>query len=105
MFGKADEQGTIRFGLNINPDTKLPIFDAKEDTGKFVVSILNNREKYLGKKIHMATEYVTFPQIAEALSKATGKKYTFDTVPREVLAKYGVDEEIVSCRFFVRDLP
>jgi uncharacterized protein YbjT (DUF2867 family) len=95
LLGKADEQGNVTLALSVNPDTKVPIFDATNDTGKFVVEILNNPDKFLGKKVHMATEYITFPQLVESLSKATGKKYSFYPATRETLAGYGVPEEFL----------
>ncbi|KAJ9614658.1 hypothetical protein H2200_002795 [Cladophialophora chaetospira] len=56
-------QGPYNFALPISTKSPIPLFDADEDTGKFVKGILSNREKVLGARIYGATDYYTPEQI------------------------------------------
>lgn len=49
--------------------SKVPVFAAAEDTGKFIKGILNNREKTMGKQILGATNYMTFQEIIDVFKK------------------------------------
>ena len=72
------------FALPIPPDTPIPLFDAKDDTGKFVKKVLQNREKLLGKHVLEATAYYTPKQIVEefsAVKPEAGKGAKFVQVP------------------------
>ena len=91
-----------------NADTKLPLFDAAKDTGKYIVTILNNPDKFIGKIVHMASEYVTVQQIVDTLTQGsnscikrlfvivTGKKHVFQKVDRETMSELGAPEDYVS---------
>ena len=48
-----------RLSLPFPITTRIPLFAAEYDTGKFVKSILLNRESMLGKRILAATAYIT----------------------------------------------
>lgn len=47
------------FALTIPGNSPIPMFDAEDDTGKFVKAILKNRDSLLGKNIHAATDHYT----------------------------------------------
>ncbi len=55
--------GPYSFALPIPTNSPIPLFDAEDDTGKFVKAILLNREKVLGARIYGATDYYTPEQI------------------------------------------
>ena len=51
-------------------DSKWPMFDAANDTGKFVKAIFLNKEKTLGKDIYGAEKYYTPVEVAQAFEVA-----------------------------------
>lgn len=51
--------------LPIPDHTPIPLFDADDDTGKFVKGILTHREKLLGKRVLAATDYYTCKEIVD----------------------------------------
>ena len=59
---------TWTLALPMDPDTPIPLFDAAEDTGKFVKGILTH-PKTLGKQVLAATDYYTPTQIMSLFSK------------------------------------
>ncbi|KAL6719067.1 hypothetical protein ACLMJK_003302 [Lecanora helva] len=67
-------------------DTPLPLFDAAEDTGKFVKAILTHRDTVLGKNIHAATDYYTPKQVVatfKELYPEAGKDAKFFEATKE----------------------
>ena len=75
-----------------SPETQFPLIDAVGDSGKFVGSILAEPDKYEGKMLCAATALYSLKDIADVMSKTTGKKIVY---------KQGSVEENVS---FVGDL-
>ena len=66
------------------PHTPIPLFDAADDTGKFVKGILLNREASLGKRIYAATDYYTCEQIMREFAEAkpeAGRGARYEEVP------------------------
>lgn len=51
--------------LPVPDHTPIPLFDAADDTGKFVKGILTHREKLLGKRVLAATDYYTCKEIVD----------------------------------------
>ncbi|KAJ5214507.1 hypothetical protein N7449_001676 [Penicillium cf. viridicatum] len=72
-----NEDGSYTLAYPVGKDTKFPLLDAPADTGKFVKSIIKNREKLLGKHVLGATDYYTTGQIVAGFSEVTGKKASF----------------------------
>ena len=73
------------------PHTLIPLFDAADDTGKFVKGILLNREATLGKRIYAATDYYTCEQIMREFSEAkpeAGRGARYEEVPPEAYKKF-----------------
>ena len=74
------------FPMPFPSDTPIPLFDAQDDTGKFVKNVLQNRQKLLGKQILEATAYYTPKQMVEEFSTVkpeAGKGAKFVQVPDE----------------------
>ncbi|KAI9794179.1 MAG: hypothetical protein M1816_006104 [Peltula sp. TS41687] len=59
----------LTFAMPFAPDTKMPLFDAADDTGKFVKAILLQRDQTLGKRVCGATDYYTPDQIVQQLNE------------------------------------
>jgi hypothetical protein len=65
MLRQSPPDNAWTLALPIPTNSPIPLFDAAEDTGKFVKGILLSREKTLGKRVYGATDYYTINQIAE----------------------------------------
>jgi len=66
----------------------LPVIDSEGDTGPIVAKIIEEGpSKWNGKKVPIAAEYITGKQIADTLSKVTGKIHKFRTLSDEDIAK------------------
>jgi len=73
------------------------------DLGPAVVTILNNPDKYIGKKIGISGEKLTMAEYAAIISQATGKTLTYNQVPVEVFAKFpfpGADDLAIMFEFY-----
>ncbi|KAI1316855.1 hypothetical protein EDD11_009433 [Mortierella claussenii] len=65
--------GTYAFSNVVSPQAPFPLIDVLDDTGKYVGAILAEPDKYKGKVFSAATKLYTLDEIAQAISKATGK--------------------------------
>jgi len=79
--------------------TRLPLFAAEFDTGKFVKAILSNRDTMLGKRVFAATAYTTPTEIVEMFKECfslAGKNAEFVEMKKEefegLLSMYGIPE-------------
>ena len=71
---------SVEWALPLRADVGLPMFDIA-DTGLYVLQILSNPEKFSGKQLLMATEYLTTAQIAAVYEKVTGESASSRVVP------------------------
>lgn len=55
--------------LPVPEDAPFPVFDAGEDTGKWVKAIVLQRERLLGKQVYAATAYLTPLEIIAGFKK------------------------------------
>ncbi|KAI9884694.1 MAG: hypothetical protein M1823_003512 [Watsoniomyces obsoletus] len=62
------------FILPIPGHVKIPMFDAEDDTGKFVKAILKNRDQLLGKNIHAATDYYSPDEMVQVFNEEFPKE-------------------------------
>jgi hypothetical protein len=79
--------GNWGLGLPTPADAPMPLFDAEDDTGKFVKGIFLNREKTLGERIYGATAYYTPTQIMEEFKASYPKvaaTASYNQLPAEV---------------------
>ena len=80
------EGGEWAMTLPIPDHTPIPLFDAADDTGKFVKAILTHREETLGKRVLAATDYYTCAEIVRTFQEVkpeTGKGARFLQVSKE----------------------
>lgn len=66
-----------------SPQTKTPLIDAVSDTGKFIGAILAEPETYVGKTICAAQGLYTLQEIADAMSRASGKKVVYKQISED----------------------
>ncbi|MCJ1468393.1 hypothetical protein MMC07_007021 [Pseudocyphellaria aurata] len=72
--------------LPVPDHTPIPLFDAGDDTGKFVKAILTHRDEVLGKRVLAATDYYTCKQIVDEfreVKKEDGKDSHFERVSEQ----------------------
>lgn len=84
---KPKEDGTWELLRNSSPGAKLPFIDAHADVGKFVGVILEQPEKFEGKRLHAAAEVLTLEEIAGILSRTTGKTVRYRQVSEEEMRR------------------
>ena len=75
--------GTYAIFNWLRPDTKMTLVDILNDTGKFVGAMLGQPEKFEGKVMYASGQTLTFNEIAEVMSKKTGKTIKYKQLPRE----------------------
>ena len=100
MFRQLPPSNDWTFALPMPASTPIPLFDAAQDSGKFVKGILTHRDKVLGKRILAATDYYT-PSDAIAIFKdlfpKAGEKAKFVQVSKDdykgALAQGGMPEK------------
>jgi len=74
---------TLEIANTINSDIKFPWFDVR-DTGRILSAVLDKGyENWLGKRINMATEYLTYDQIAEAFTHFSGIKTVHKVISKK----------------------
>lgn len=79
--------GELEFTLPMG-DRKLPGI-AAEDIGQCAYNIIKNRSEYLGKTVGIAGDHLTGAQMADALTRALGRKVRHNDVPPEVYRGFG----------------
>ena len=62
-----------------------------EDIGKFSAVALENRDKFLGKRIDYAGDELTGPEIAKIVERASGRKINFVELPTEQVRESSED--------------
>ncbi|KAF5861644.1 hypothetical protein ETB97_012731 [Aspergillus alliaceus] len=82
LLRKGDDE-TYILAYPVSKQAKFPLFDAAEDTGKFIKAIIKNREKLLGKQVLGATDYYTPERIVEEFQEITGQKAKYLQIPPE----------------------
>jgi len=70
------------------PSLKTMLIDAETSTGEVTIHVLRNREKYLGMRINIGSEFISLEQIAETYSKVTGRPARYVQLSDEDFLKY-----------------
>ena len=91
-FKPAIDQGMVAVG--IAPDTKLQMV-AVRDIGKFGRIAFEKPAELNGRRIGIAGDELTMPEVAEILSRAAGRKVTHFQVPIEEVRKFSEDFAIM----------
>jgi uncharacterized protein YbjT (DUF2867 family) len=84
----AVQQG--RLDITIAPETRLQMV-AVSDIGKHGRRAFERHEELNGQGIDVAGDEPTMPQVADALTQATGQKVTFAPSPIEAIRKFSED--------------
>jgi len=88
LFPKIDvlSTGTIEWQLPLRNDVGLPLIDI-DQFGKYMVKILENPDRWVGKTLVLAGEYLTLDQAAIVYTEVTGQKCVFRRLTMEEYAK------------------
>lgn len=84
------QDGTAVFRQAMKADTKLQM-NAVTDIGRVVADMFEHPDKFIGKTLEIAGDELTFPQIAEAYQKATGRPARFEEQPIEEVRAFSDD--------------
>jgi hypothetical protein len=82
--------------------TEIPLIDAANDTGKWVISILSNQSEALGQHFLEAAGWYTINDICAIFTKVTGKKILFQQVSESDFAASN-GEELCEAWILLRD--
>ncbi|KAK5014586.1 hypothetical protein LTR16_003797 [Cryomyces antarcticus] len=105
MLRKGSD-GAFMLAYPVSNKAKFPLFDAAEDTGKFVKAVIKNREKVLGHHVLEATDYYTPERILAEFEEVTGKKTRYARVSAEQYKGFlppAMAEEMLENHLFVED--
>ncbi|MDM7914231.1 MAG: NmrA/HSCARG family protein [Candidatus Eisenbacteria bacterium] len=81
FFKPSIDQGTLRVALD--PKTKLQMI-AVADIGKYGRLAFEEHQRLNGREIDIAGDAKTMPEVAEILSRVTGRRIGFERLPIEV---------------------
>ncbi len=97
--------GTYVFATLCHPDTALPMVDPA-DVGKWVAAILEEPDVFEGKVLAAAEGMYTWTEVAQIISKATGKTITYQQVPDDVFRAWmpeGMKDDLTAMYQSYRD--
>jgi uncharacterized protein YbjT (DUF2867 family) len=83
MAPRPNGSGAYVIARHISPHTQLPLIDTVGDTGKYVGAILAEPDKYEGKVFCAATALYSMEEIAQTISKVSGKIVTYEQISEE----------------------
>ncbi|MFE9117261.1 NmrA/HSCARG family protein [Streptomyces sp. NPDC007172] len=79
-MGPVREDGELTLTLALAPDTTLQMI-ATEDIGHFAAEAFEHPETYLGRRIEIAGDELTGPQMAEVFQRVCGHPVRFRSQP------------------------
>ena len=88
-FGKQQLKEGL-YATPLRPDRKLAQI-ALDDVAGFTVLALENKWRFIGKRIDLASDDLTGGQVAEILTRVIGKPIKYFQVPIENIRKMGED--------------
>jgi len=91
-FKPAIDEGTVAIG--IKPETRLQMI-AVDDIGKYGRLAFEQHEMLNGPAIEIAGDELTMPQVAELISRTSGKPVAFYQVPIEQVRQFSEDFAIM----------
>ncbi|MGD8700169.1 MAG: NmrA/HSCARG family protein [Gemmatimonadales bacterium] len=87
-FKPAIDEGTLAIG--VKPDTRLQMI-AVDDIGQYGRLAFEQHEALNGQAIEIAGDELTMPQVAEIISRASGKQVSHLQVPIEQVREFSED--------------
>lgn len=107
MIQRDEASGSYSLTFPVPATAPFPFFDAAEDSGKFVSSILAKREQTIGTTVLGATGWYSPNQVVDIFKKVTGKELKYQSVSGEDFKKAFVPEflaqEMLENFYLIRD--
>jgi uncharacterized protein YbjT (DUF2867 family) len=75
--------GTYAIFNFVSPQTRMPLIDTADDTGKWIAAMLADFPRHEGKVHTCASELLTLDEIAAAMSTVSGKQVAYQQIPEE----------------------
>lgn len=72
----------------VTPQTEIPLIETPADTGKWVGAMLSEPDKYAGKLVAAATRLYSYSEIAEIMTKVSGKTVTYKQIPLDTFKAF-----------------
>ncbi|KAJ6111349.1 hypothetical protein N7523_007410 [Penicillium sp. IBT 18751x] len=98
--------GTYIISSVVTPETKLPMLDAAEYTGKFIAAILAEPETYRNQTVPAATKLYSMEEIAQIMSVKSGKTIRYNQLPVVKFKKFMpplIGDRIVDMMLYIQD--
>lgn len=109
MIQRDEASGSYSLTFPVPATAPFPFFDAAEDSGKFVSSILAKREQTIGTTVLGATGWYSPNQVVDIFKKVTGKELKYQSVSGEDFKKAFVPEflaqEMLENFYLIRMFP
>ncbi|WP_433171429.1 NmrA/HSCARG family protein [Actinoallomurus sp. CA-150999] len=80
--------------LGLKPETTLQMF-APEDIGLFAADVFDNPQTYVGRRLEVASDELTGPQMAEVFEKISGLPTRFQELPIEQVKQFNQEMGIM----------
>ncbi|KAH8433778.1 NmrA/HSCARG family protein [Aspergillus melleus] len=87
FFNKQGDTYTLAWPVNLEK-ARVPLFDAAQDTGKFVKAAISNWPSTAGQRILAATDYYSPKRIVDEFQQVTGYKAQAVEVPSETFKSF-----------------
>lgn len=78
------------FAIALSPHCKWHVI-AVDDIAKFALHVIENRAKFINKRIDIAGDEITPTQVAETLTRLSGRKITHYQIPMDQMHKENED--------------
>ncbi|KAF9893201.1 NmrA-like domain-containing protein 1 [Aspergillus nanangensis] len=88
MAPRPAGDGTYVIANIMAPDAKGPVIDVVGDSGKYVASLLYEPEKSVGVTLYAASGLYSFAEMAQIISRVSGKTVKYVQLPEEVYAGF-----------------
>ncbi|KAL3426645.1 hypothetical protein PVAG01_00154 [Phlyctema vagabunda] len=88
MIPRPTGSGDYIMTTHVSPKTELPLIDITGDTGKYIGAILAEPDKYEGKTFCASTEVLTMDEMAQTISRVSGKTVKYVQIPEEAYRKH-----------------
>jgi nucleoside-diphosphate-sugar epimerase len=89
IFKPILKNEVVSFSLPIiDVNTKLTLIDIETDLGKVVFNVLENKDEYDQKIVHVACEELTINEIIDQFEKITKRKTLFEKINIELPEEY-----------------
>jgi uncharacterized protein YbjT (DUF2867 family) len=82
------EDGTYFIATCVSPLTQLPLLDPASGTGAYVGAIIADPERLEGRILSAGPKLYSFEDVAQAISKASGKTVKYIQVSEKVYRSY-----------------